>query len=344
MMNGYKKNIGISVVICCYNSSKRIKNVLEALSRQEFNSPVLWEVILIDNASTDNTAPIARSIWDMLETDIDFRVAYETSPGLANARRKGISEARYEYLIFCDDDNWLFPDYLQKAFNILNANSLIAACGGTGMPVFETSKPSWFDQYAEAFATGSQEMNNENGKLLNLYGAGIAVKKSSIEKLATAKFNPLMQGRKGSTLSSSEDFELTYALVLIGETLHFSNELKFYHYLTKERLTLAYLKRLFIAFGNDGPVRNLYYANISERFFHQQIKSWSFHFILSLYRLVKYLILPPKKGGRSIYFSWSKAYIKALFVLRNSYTDIQHDIYKIKKFALLKHTERDVMV
>lgn len=342
-MTGIYKNIGISVIICCYNSSKRIKNVLLSLSKQNFNAKISWEVILVDNASIDKTSSIALSIWEMLDTGVEFRVTYEGSPGLANARRKGINEARYEYVVFCDDDNWLYPDYLQGVFDILY-NSPVAACGGIGIPVFETSRPVWFDEYAEAFATGPQEINNENGKLLNLYGAGIAIKKSSIEKLERAEFNPLMQGRVGKSLSSSEDFELTYALVLIGETLHFSSDLKFYHFLTSERLNIAYLKKLFTAFGNDGPVRNLYYANISERFFHQQIRNWGFHLLLSLFRLVKYFILPPKKGGRIIYINWSKAYIKSLFTLRNSYADIQRDIYRLKNFTLQKSADRDVMV
>ena len=140
-----------------------------------------------------------------------------------------------------------------------------------------------------------------------------------------------MTGRTGAALTSSEDFELTYALVLIGERLFFSDELKFYHYMAKERMELSYLKRLFIAFGNDGPVRNLYYANISTRFFHRQIKNWNFHFLLSLFRLFKYSVLPPKKGGRAIYFNWNKAYIRSLLAIRSSYTKMQYEICKMKK-------------
>lgn len=343
-MAGNYKNIGISVIICCYNSSRRLKDVLLALVKQEFNSQIRWEVILVDNASTDNTSSIALSVWETLDTDVEFRVTYEASPGLANARQKGIDEARYEYLVFCDDDNWLYPDYLQGVFNILQSDSSVAACGGIGIPVFETSRPSWFDEYAEAFATGTQEIDAEKGELLNLYGAGIAIKKSSLDLLDLAQFNPYMKGRVGTKLSSSEDTELTYALILIGQKLHFSGELKFYHYLPKERLEFSYLKKLFVAFGNDGPVRNLYYANISNRFFHKKIRNWSFHFLLSLFRLVKYIIVPPKKGGRVIYFNWSKAYIKSLLALRNSYADIQRDIYRLKNFTLLKSADRNVMV
>ena len=324
------KKEGVSVIVCCYNSSTRIKKTLHALANQRFHSPFLWEIILVDNASTDNTTEISRSIWKGLNTEIELRIVFESQAGLGNARRKGISEASYQFVLFCDDDNWLDQHYVQGVFDILNNDPAIAACGGIGIPVFETQKPYWFDDYAEAFALGSQEANNENGKILNLYGAGLAINTRILDELEMTKFTPLMQGRVGNKLSSAEDTELTYAFVLMGYKLYYSQELKFHHYLPKERLSITYLKKLFVAFGNDGPVRNLYYANISNRFFHKQIKNWNFHFILSLFRLVKYSIIPPKKYGRTVYFNWNKAYIRGLLSIRGNYATIKDNIFRIK--------------
>ena len=328
-----KRQTGISVIICCYNSAKRIADVLNALAKQEFQSVVPWEILVIDNASVDNTAGAARSIWDHEEAGTTLRIIHEPKQGLIYARQKGIEEASFSYLVFCDDDNWLFPDYLETVYELFERDSSIIACGGIGIPVFETSKPVWFDEYAESFATGSQEMNREDGKILCLYGAGFSIRANAFDQLKTAQFKPLMHGRLGNKLSSSEDTELSYALVLMGQKLHFTPQLKFNHYLPKERLHFSYLKKLYIAFGNDGPVRNLYYANITNRYFHRQIRNWNVHFILSLFRLCKYFILPPKKWGRMIYFSWNKAYVRSLMSLRTKYSDIQKNIIAIKQIA-----------
>jgi hypothetical protein len=176
-------------------------------------------------------------------------------------------------------------------------------------------------------------MNREDGKILCLYGAGFSIRAIAFDHLNTLHFKPLMHGRLGNKLSSSEDTELSYALVLMGQKLHFTPQLKFSHYLPKERLDFSYLKRLYIAFGNDGPIRNLYYANITNRYFHRQIRNWNVHFILSIFRLCKYYILPPKKWGRSIYFSWNKAYVRSLISLRAKYNDIQKNILAIKQIA-----------
>ncbi|WP_462252265.1 glycosyltransferase [Ferruginibacter sp.] len=326
------KQIGISVIICCYNSKSRLKPTLEALCKQVVDSKLLWEIIIVDNASDDYTTAEATSIWNSFtgKPIINFEIVIQPLPGLANARRKGISVAQYQYLLFCDDDNWLAENYVQGVYDILNGNDDIGACGGQGFPVFETEKPVWFDSYAEAFALGPQSLNEENNVLLNLYGAGMAINSKVLEKLEQNNFKPQMTGRTGKKLSSAEDTELTYALVLMGYKLHYAKDLHFFHYLPEQRLKFDYLKQLFIAFGTDGPVRNLYYAHLSKRFFHKMICNWYLHFLLSVVRFFKYLLIPPKKYGRTIYFNWNIAYIKQLFFLKRKYTSIKTNILSLK--------------
>lgn len=338
-MEELSRQKGVSVIICCYNSSARLEQTLAALSRQEFHSPLSWEIIIIDNASDDNTATTARKIWHHLEhrPNIPFGIHYEQIAGQGYARKKGLSLAAYTYALFCDDDNWLAPDYVQGVYDILSANDTIAACGGTGFPVFEIEKPFWFDTYAEAYAVGSQSITEEDGRLLNLYGAGLAVNLRAIDQLAASGFHPQMMGRTGKKLSSSDDTELTYALVLMGYQLVYAKELCFSHYIPKARLQFSYLQKLFAAFGADGPVRNLYYAHISKRFFHRLVKSWYFHLLLAIVRLVKYLIVPPKKYGRVIYFKWSVSYIRELVYLKKRYPSIIKNIQALYKNTTPPH-------
>src|ERR1700710_953780 len=167
---------GVTVIICCYNSAPRLKETLSALAAQTFRSSLPWEIVLVDNASTDDTAGLSLRLWDSFDTGVELRVVHEPMAGQVNARKRGISEANYSILLFCDDDNWLSPNYVQGVFTLLTGDPRIAACGGKGIPVFETEKPEWFDEYAEAFATGSQELNKEDGRILSLYGAGLAIK------------------------------------------------------------------------------------------------------------------------------------------------------------------------
>ena len=326
-----KNQQGISVIVCCYNSANRIGKTLSNLSKQENVSDLSWEVIIVDNASTDHTADISLAIWQELGAGTELRVVSEPRPGLGNARRKGITEASYSFLLFCDDDNWLSENYVRGMYELLGSDPNIAACGGMGVPVFETEEPRWFYEYAEAFALGSQDTAMENGQILSLYGAGLAVRKHIVEDLIRDGFEQLLPDRSGKTLSSSGDTELTNAMVLRGYRLACTDDLKFFHYLPKERLTFSYLRALFIAFGTDGPVRNLYYSYITGSRPHRLLKSWHIHLLLSLVRVVKYGLFPPKKYGRGIYYHWSIAYIKQLLVLRKGYPEIKRRITRIKE-------------
>ncbi len=339
MISNYPK--GISVVICCHNSLKRIGKTLEALSKQQCG--VSWEIIIIDNASDDDKADFAIDISNSYQTKAAIRSVYEPVLGLGYARKTGIKEASFSIILFCDDDNWLREDYIQGMFDILEGDESLAACGGSGIPLFETKEPYWFYEYAEAFALGSQEINAENGELLNLYGAGLAVKKNIVETLYKSEFKSVLKDRVGKTLTSAGDTELTYALVLMGYKLKCSNELRFFHFLSKERLEFSYLKKLFTSFGNDGPVRNLYYSYLSKRFFHRFIKNWSLHFTLSFLRLIKYFIVPPKKYGRSIFLSWNLAYIKSLLALRREYSDLKINITNVTKITKITHTQKRII-
>ena len=311
---------GVSVIICCYNSAARLPKTLAALAHQHCGHWLQWEVIIVDNGSSDNTAAIASDSWTMLNSSVPLRMVKELNPGLSNARKRGVAEAGYSFLLFCDDDNWLGENYVQGVFDILYSDNSIAACGGMGIPVFEDAEPFWFYEYAEAFALGSQEILREEWRQLNLYGAGMGVRRSIIADLYNSGFTPLFSGRKGASLSSSEDCELSSIFILQGYLLVYSDELKFHHFMPKERATFSYLKRLYTAFGNDGPLRNLYYSYTSHRFVHRQIKNWWLHLLLSLYRLAKYAIVPPKRFGRSVYFGWNMAYIRRLILIKGNYS------------------------
>ena len=199
--------IGVSVIICCHNSAERLPEVLEYLKQQNFTLPIPWEIVIVDNASTDNTAEIAEKYWKGDKKIIN--IISEPNPGLSNARIAGINNARYEYLTFIDDDNWICNDWVERVFSILNKHSDVAICGGKGSIVTDGEIPKWFDKFQNAFAVGNQfetEGSLDNSRFY-LYGAGLSIKKSILNKLFTKGFKFLLTGRKG-TLFGSKTFRV----------------------------------------------------------------------------------------------------------------------------------------
>src|ERR1051325_3144369 len=99
---------GVSVVICCYNSSTRLPETFRHLARQSLSASVPWEVIIaVDQQSTDNTAEAAEDAWKENGAPAPIRVIVEERAGRGAAIHAGFTAARYEVLVTVDDDNWL---------------------------------------------------------------------------------------------------------------------------------------------------------------------------------------------------------------------------------------------
>jgi glycosyltransferase involved in cell wall biosynthesis len=242
---------GVSVIICCYNSAERLPETLSHLAAQAGASSVPWEVVVIDNASLDATAAVARQSWPE-NGPAPLRVVNEPMPGLTHARHRGLRESRFGFLSFIDDDNWVSPSWVADVFRVLSTHPEVAACGGRGEPVLELEKaPELFSVFASAYAVGPQaETEGYVARARSiLYGAGLSVRKSAWTALISQGFRPALSDRKGKSLSSGGDSELCMALVLAGWKLWYDPSLTFKHYLPTERLQWDYLRRLNRSFG-----------------------------------------------------------------------------------------------
>ncbi len=105
-------NPKISVIMNCYNSDKYLHEAIDSVYAQTYKD---WEIVFWDNASTDNSAKIARSYDEKL----NYFKSEKTFP-LGNARNRAIEKSRGDYIAFIDcDDLWL-PDKLEKQIPLFN--------------------------------------------------------------------------------------------------------------------------------------------------------------------------------------------------------------------------------
>jgi glycosyltransferase involved in cell wall biosynthesis len=258
---------GVSVILCCYNSGKRLTETLKHLAAQKVDEAVPWEIILVNNYSSDNTVEEATSLWETLGEPVTMLVVDEVNPGLSFAREKGMSVAAYTVFLFCDDDNWLQEDYVETVFTTFSKNPELGALGGWSEAVFEADKPEWFDTFSGNFAVGKPVP--ETGLLDKanqfIYGAGLALRKDTIKKLKQKGFKNILTDRKGKQLSSGGDVELIYAIKLMGLPVMFNDNLFFYHYMPKSRMTWEYLVRLRSSMHWSNFVLGIYIDCIQEK-------------------------------------------------------------------------------
>ncbi|MBU2939563.1 glycosyltransferase [Lacinutrix sp. C3R15] len=236
---------GVSIVLCTYNGKNRLAKTLGHLAAQKLDVPC--EIIFVDNASTDGTKAFADTWWATHGTSKITYLSFEQPiPGKSYAQDLGYEKANYNYLLVCDDDNWLCDTYVQNAFDIMESNSQIGALGGWCDAAFEGEKPDWFATYSKYFAVSKQGVASGDitTKKGCLYGAGMVLNKTHWLELKSLGFVHLLSCRKGTSLSSGGDTEYSYALRLLGYKIWYDERLYFTHYMTAGRMHLDYLSRL----------------------------------------------------------------------------------------------------
>ncbi len=116
----------ISVVLPTYNRAEMLPAALRALCDQQCDGQFSYEVVVIDNGSADSTQSIVQGMADRHPSIV--RHALETTPGVANARNRGLEVARGEWLAFCDDDEIPSPHWLAELHRV--ATEYDAPCVG----------------------------------------------------------------------------------------------------------------------------------------------------------------------------------------------------------------------
>lgn len=253
---------GISVIVCCFNSADRIIKTIENLALQKTNPELSWEIIFVNNASTDNTEEVIKSEWSKYQVqNVGFTVVNETSPGLIFARSKGVDIAKYSCILFCDDDNWLGVDYVARAYATLVGNAQIGAVSGRSTAVTDASAfPDWFKKNEVSYAVGQQaeQSGDISAQGFVLWGAGMATrKKLFIEAFSNHK--SLLPGRTGTALTSGEDSEYCLRLLFMNYRLYYDDFLEFKHFIPQARLTEDYLNRLSVGFIASYEILRKYY-------------------------------------------------------------------------------------
>lgn len=249
---------GISIIICCYNSGWIISRCLDALKNQKVRDNLRWEIVVVNNASTDDTRKCALDA--MKGCDIDFRVVDEATPGLLSARKRGIAEVKYKYTIYCDDDNLLCPEYIQGMYELLSTHEDIAAVGGMGVAEFMITPPELIlKKYLSCYAIGTQKNHVDF-----LFGAGLATRTQLVRDIYDTQ-NLYLTGRCGKRLLAGDDSELVMSMIIRGWKIVSTDELTFVHVLHEKRLNMPYLKTMFEGFALSAPILSTYRSVIKGR-------------------------------------------------------------------------------
>jgi glycosyltransferase involved in cell wall biosynthesis len=241
-----------TAAIRTYNGADRLPLLLDRLRGQIAVEGLDWEVVIVDNNSTDDTAQVLQAYQNTWPAALPLRCFFEPQQGAAIARKRAIQEARGSLIGFLDDDNVPADNWVAAAVAFGQAHPQAGAYGSRILPVYATPPPPNFDRIAHYLPT----MVRKTSFRYDAYtqglpvGAGLVIRKQSW--LDNVPSELVIQGPigKGFGLKGEETEGLSH-LKASGWELWYNADMVIQHYIPQWRLEDAYLLNFYRTIGRS---------------------------------------------------------------------------------------------
>jgi glycosyltransferase involved in cell wall biosynthesis len=196
--------VDFTVAIPTYNGAQRIADVLDSLQHQEGLEAVHWEVIVIDNNSTDQTCKIVEEY--QLHFPCSLRYCVEKKQGAGYARKLAIHQAKCELVGFLDDDNIPYPHWIKAALDFAAQYPQAGAFGSQIHGDFDAPLPSELKPLLPYFAI--LEWGNQPFQYTQMLppSAGLVVRRQAWLECVPEK--TILNGRTKDNFLTGEDLEV----------------------------------------------------------------------------------------------------------------------------------------
>jgi glycosyltransferase involved in cell wall biosynthesis len=233
----------ISVVICTYNNAPSLELTLGQLTAQQTTCRNNFEVILVNNNSSDRTAEICEAF--VQQTNLPARYFLEPRQGLSHARNTGVQSSSGVYILFTDDDADLPIDWLESYQTIINKHQPDCLYSKIDI-IWDQPPPWWFlPEYNPCFVhlDYGSKLLHVNDLHKEFYGKNFSVKKELIEKMGG--FDPAL-GRNGGKLIAGEETLLYRKLIEMKKIVIYFPNAAVGHRLKDREYTEENIRKQFI--------------------------------------------------------------------------------------------------
>jgi len=228
----------ISVVVPTRNRQDRLNDLLKGLFTQSLSQD-FWELIVVDNASTDQTKTILVDWKSQLK---NLKLAEEFQIGSNFSRNRGLSASSGDLIVFLDDDTIPHPQWLERIYDRYSTLNCSTDClGGSVLLQIECALPAWYGSFLEKYLSlthwGTSFTSIEAQKLCS---ANLVIPAPLLKKLGGFD---LRINRKTSNLRSNDETLTLFQLASTGAHFFYDPMIKVFHQIGPERLTQRYFRR-----------------------------------------------------------------------------------------------------
>ncbi len=234
--------VEFTVAIPTYNGATRLGMVLDKLHQQVNTESFTWEILVIDNNSTDNTSQLVREYRESWERKFKLRYCHETKQGAAFARKRAIKEAKAPIIGFLDDDNLPHNSWVAAAYTFAQKYPQAGAIASKINPLWEVEPPPNFERIRALLAIndrGNEPLIYKPQSKLLPPSAGLVVRKEAWQNSVPEKC--ILSGRVPGKMLTSEDLEVLSYIRQAKWEIWYNPEMEIEHCIPHWRLQRDYL-------------------------------------------------------------------------------------------------------
>jgi glucosyl-dolichyl phosphate glucuronosyltransferase len=242
--------VNVTVIICTYNRCRTLEKALASVAASALPESTKWEVLVVDNNSSDQTREVADSFCERYPGR--FRYVFEPRQGKSYALNTGVQKAQGEILAFVDDDLTVDPDWLRSLTAALHGGEWSGA-GGRTLLAGAFDPPKWMAMkgpYSLGGILAAQFDLGDRPCVLTRapYGANMAFRKEMFLKYGLFRTD-LGPSPDKLVPRPNEDTELGRRLLAAGEPLRYEPLAVAYHPVPTHRITRSYFLRWHFDWG-----------------------------------------------------------------------------------------------
>jgi len=248
--------LSITTAICTWNRSKSLSATLISLQQLKIPPGIDWEVLIVNNNSTDDTDEVIEQFADSLP----IRLLHESRQGVSNARNCAVTAAKGDYILWTDDDAIVDSNWLVAYVNAIRMWPNAALFGGPIKLKLEGTPPPWLAEMLcdESFASvyGYRDLSkipiNLTTKWASIpYGPNFCIRTREQQNF---RYKPHL-GRCKNQRIGGEEVDVVRAMLDWGAEGWWVPDAIVHHVVTRDKQTQNYLRRYFIGLGRT-YVRN----------------------------------------------------------------------------------------
>jgi glucosyl-dolichyl phosphate glucuronosyltransferase len=237
----------ITAIVCTHNRCQALAKALQSIAASVVPKGVEWEVLVVDNNSTDQTRGAVDDCSQRYPGR--FRYLFEPLQGLSFARNAGVREARGEIVAFTDDDVVVEPTWLWALTEALQGGEW-AGTGGRIVPLWDRPLPRWLSLEGVLLSGPfvALDLGPEPAPMMQApVGANMAFRREAFERFGLFRTD---LGRVGEgPQGACEDAEFGKRLLVVGARLRYEPSAVVYHPVPANRLDKHYLHSWYFSHG-----------------------------------------------------------------------------------------------